>query len=77
MADGVLKICVKCSDGFCSTYERKGKSPIEYNGYVPKFFPEEHWGDYVELYIDVATGRITNWVVPTEKELLKQIKNNK
>lgn len=75
-ANGVLKICVKCSDGFNSTYERKGESPIEYNGYVPKFFPEEHWGDYVELDIDVATGRINNWVVPTEKELLKQIKNN-
>jgi len=43
---------------------------------VPGFFPNEHYGDYVELDIDVATGRIINWVAPTEKELLKQIKNN-
>jgi len=75
-ANGVLKICVKCCDRFSSTYERKGELPIEYEGYVPGFFPNEHYGDYVELDIDVATGRITNWVVPTEKELLKQIKNN-
>ena len=76
-ANGVLKICVKCCDRFSSTYERKGELPIEYEGYVPGFFPNEHYGDYVELDIDVATGRITNWVAPTEKELLKQIKNNK
>ena len=53
IADGVLKICVKCSDMFSSTYERKG--------------------DYVELNIDVATGRIINWVAPTDKQLLNQL----
>lgn len=40
-----------------------------YTGYVPKFFPGEHFGDYVQLEIDVDTGQIMNWKKPTEKEL--------
>jgi len=40
-----------------------------YTGYVPDFFPEQHWGDYVELKIDADTGQILNWKVPTKKDL--------
>jgi hypothetical protein len=32
-----------------------------YDGAVPKFMPEEHWGDYIRLEIDLKTGRILNW----------------
>lgn len=37
--------------------------------YVPDFMPGEHYGDYVFLNIDLDTGRITNWEVPTTEEL--------
>jgi hypothetical protein len=45
-----------------------------YNGYVPDFFPEEHWGDYVMLDIDIDTGKILNWKVPTQEQLDKVFK---
>ncbi len=60
-----ISITAKCSDLF-SARLNDGR---EYDGYVPAFFPGEHYGDYVELDIDLATGRITNWKVPTEKDL--------
>jgi hypothetical protein len=46
----------------------EGKPVSEHDGYVPKWFPNphaEHYGDYVELEIDVATGQILNWTTPT------------
>lgn len=43
----------------------------DYNGYVPNFMPGEHDGDYVHLEIDVETGKILNWVPPTNKQLNK------
>lgn len=65
----ILKICVKCSDMFSATLEEDGKETAEYSGYVPSFFPEEHYGDYVELDIDIDTGMIVNWKKPTKAEL--------
>lgn len=29
--------------------------------YVPSFFPGDHYGDYLELEINIATGQIVNW----------------
>jgi hypothetical protein len=43
------------------------------NDYVPDYFPEEHYGDYLELEIDVTTGKILNWRKPTQKELKDSI----
>lgn len=37
--------------------------------YVPDFFPGEHYGDYLELEIDIETGVILNWKKPTADEL--------
>ena len=70
----ILKICLKVSDGFNGILEEDGKTTGEYDGYVPSFFPEEHYGDYVELDIDIDTGKIVNWKKPTKKdvELLKK-----
>ena len=65
----ILKICVKCSDRFAATLVEEGKKDVEYDGYVPKFMPEEHFGDYVELDIDIDTGMIINWKKPTKEEL--------
>lgn len=60
-----ISITAKCSDLFSARLD-DGR---EYDGYVPAFFPGEHYGDYVELEIELATGRIINWKVPTKADL--------
>jgi len=69
----VLKICVKCSDTFAAILVEDGIATQEYEGYVPKFMPEEHYGDYVELDIDIATGNIVNWRKPTLARVKKEL----
>lgn len=44
----------------------------EYSGYVPKFFPGKHWGDYLELEIDVTTGQILNWPKDLSQETIRK-----
>ncbi len=61
----VISINAKCSDMF-SAILNDGRS---YDGYVPKFFPGQHWGDYVTLEIELATGKILNWKPPTQAAL--------
>jgi len=63
-------VTAKCSD-MChiSFFDEKEQRIGERDDYVPKWMPEEHYGDYVELEIEVATGKILNWKVPTQKEL--------
>lgn len=68
----ILSICIKCSDQFNAVLIENNKETAEYTGYVPAFFPEEHYGDYVELDINIETGQIVNWKKPTKEEL-KQI----
>ena len=66
----IIQMCVKCSDMFSARLvDDKGKLVGDYDGYVPDFFPGEHYGDYVELDIDADTGRILNWVRPQTKAL--------
>jgi len=43
----------------------------DYDGYVPDWMPGKHYGDYVELNIDVETGRVLNWKRPTIAALKK------
>lgn len=64
----ILTISAKCSDLFSADLF-DGKTHKVYTGYVPDFFPEEHYGDYVELKIDIDTGEILNWKKPSEKDL--------
>ena len=65
-----ISMCAKCSDLFsASLIDDNGKTIGEYEGYVPDFFPEKHYGDYVELDIDIETGKILNWNKPTKKQL--------
>ncbi len=64
-----IEICAKCSDMFSAQLIEDGKEPLTYNGYVPQFFPGEHYGDYVMLTIDVNTGKILDWKKPTEAQL--------
>lgn len=63
-----LSICAKCSDMFSASLNEDGKIK-EYSGYVPDFFPDQHWGDYVMLEIDIDTGTILNWRKPSKNEL--------
>ena len=67
----ILKITAKCSDMFFARFGEK-----RYNGYVPDFMPGQHYGDYVQLDIDVNTGLIVNWKTPTEEQLKEVFKNN-
>lgn len=62
-------ITAKCSDLFSANLLKDGEVIANYDGYVPDFFPEEHYGDYVELKIDIETGQILNWKKPTKKQL--------
>jgi len=65
-----LIISAKCSDSFyAELHDEDGVILNDYDGYVPKFMPGEHFGDYVQLTIDLATGTILNWKTPTKKQL--------
>ena len=66
-------MCAKCSDMFSARFHDDNKlGPIpdgEYDGYVPTFFPGQNGGDYVELEIDIDTGNILNWKIPSRAQL--------
>lgn len=59
----VLKVSVlaKCSDMCQVELSHEDGSTTFRDGYVPDFFPGEHFGDYIELEIDPLTGIIMNW----------------
>jgi hypothetical protein len=61
-----VRVHVKVSDSGC--YELKdanGELIAEIDeDYVPSFFPEDHYGDYLILDIELETGRILNWKCP-------------
>lgn len=57
-----LKIHMKVRDQFeCLVLDQDGVEIKDYEGYVPKFMPGDHYGDYVILDIDIDSGQITNW----------------
>jgi len=69
-----LRICAKTSDNLGIVFlNEDGEGVGRRDDYVPDYFPEEHYGDYVEFDIDVATGQILNWKKPTQKELKDSI----
>ena len=72
----ILSISAKCSDLFSAFLYEDNKIVGEYDGYVPDFMPTEHYGDYVCLEIDIATGQILNWKKPTTKQLNETFKQN-
>jgi len=65
----ILKVCAKCSDMFSAELITDGERHPLYEGYVPYFFPGNHFGNYVILDIDIDTGVIVNWKKPSEKDL--------
>jgi hypothetical protein len=65
-----MSICAKCSDQFSAYLTETGNPTAKkYDGYVPDFFPSDHFGDYIEFTIDIDTGKILNWKKPTKKDL--------
>jgi hypothetical protein len=65
-----IKLCAKTVDTLALKYlDEKGNFVGGRTDYVPDYFPEDHYGDYVEFDIDVATGVILNWKKPTQSEL--------
>lgn len=71
-AKQTIRISAKCSDMFSAQLKTDGKFAGEYDGYVPKWFPNpsvQHYGDYVDLEIDLATGQILNWKKPTQAQV--------
>lgn len=67
MKPKTITICAHCSDRFSALLD----TGEEYQGYVPDFFPEDHYGDSVRLQIDLETGKIENWIPPTQEDLDK------
>lgn len=73
----IVKIHIKIRDGFeCTLVDQDGQTIIDYEGYVPSFMPGEHFGDYLILDIDVDTGKILNWQIPSAKTMESFIANN-
>jgi hypothetical protein len=65
-----LKLHIKVSDRFTGDLvDQDGEILKEYEGYVPSFFPGQHYGDYLILDIDIDAGVITNWKTPTAAEV--------
>lgn len=67
-----LLVNAKCSDLCWMALENEKTRLGEYDGYVPAWFPSRathHFGDYVELKIDIETGKILNWKKPTKEDL--------
>lgn len=70
----VLRVCAKTVDRCAIDFlNESGDSVGTRDSYVPGYFPEEHYGDFLELDIDVKTGKILNWKAPTQKELKDSI----
>lgn len=65
-----LRIHMKVRDEFeAELKDADGEVLTEYQGYVPDFMPEQHFGDYLILDIDIDTGQITNWVKPSPEQV--------
>lgn len=66
-----LKISAKCSDlMFATLYDGDGKQiGTEHDGYVPDWLGKDGYGDYVNFDIDIASGQILNWKIPSNQDL--------
>ena len=64
-----LRICAKCSD-LCTSelIDDNGVYLRDSDGYVPSLMPNGG-GDYVDIEIDIETGKIMNWEVPTQEQI--------
>lgn len=52
-----------------SLHTQDGTKIADRDDYVPSFFPEDHYCDYIILNIDLETGQVLNWVKPKSEEV--------
>ena len=72
-----IQIFAKVSDaGDYRLLDQNNQLIHEVDGYVPSWFPGDHYGDYVILDIDIETGYVTNWKTPNTVELERWIDEN-
>lgn len=66
-----LRLHCKVSDRFtASLHDQDGEEIFcQEDGYVPGLMPGQHYGDYVIINIDIDTGMITNWKIPTADDV--------
>lgn len=73
----ILKLHLKVVDNFTAELvSADGEILKDHDGYVPKFMPGEHYGDYVILDIDMDSGQILNWKTPTAEVVEAWIDEN-
>ena len=72
-----MHIYLKLRDEFyCKLYDSNGNMIKDYEGYVPNEIVPGEFGDYLDLRIDINTGRILNWEVPDKEDLQDFIKRD-
>ena len=73
-----VKVCAKVCDSACYTFiSDKGEVVKDLDCvYVPSFFPGDHYGDYLQLDIDIDTGQIKNWKNVDPVELGRFLSND-
>lgn len=70
-----LSIYMKVSDRFSAQLKDQNNEVLkDYDGYVPDFMPRQangssNYGDYLILDIDIDTGKIMNWRIPTAEQI--------
>ena len=65
-----IRLHLKVGDRFTGVLESASGTQLwDFYGDVPDFMPGFHSGKYVILDIDIETGHITNWKVPTKQQL--------
>ena len=67
-----ISLSAKCSDMFSAVYT-SAAGEKEYDGYVPEQIGVGD-GDYVNFTIDIDTGKIVGWEIPTEEKLAEIFK---
>ena len=65
-ARSILVHAKVCDSASYTLKDMNGKELALRDDYVPSFFPDEHYGDYLILDIELESGRILNWKRPDE-----------
>ena len=66
----IISISAKCSDSFHLSVEN-----FEYNGYVPSGMGIGG-GNYIELDIDLETGKIIGWDKDRAQKVIDRLRND-
>lgn len=75
----VIRFSCKCSDMSDTAYFVDEKKVFSTDGYVPSFLPFGGDGDYVAFSVDLDTGQILDWKVPSHESIedyFEELKDN-